>query len=91
MSAYDKIKERMLNDPEYREKVLLQRRKSRKKYYETHKEKVKEINKKWRENNREKFNELVYNNRKKRAERLKAQGEKYCWLTDKERTKKLKK
>jgi hypothetical protein len=80
----------MLDDPEYREKVLQSRKEARKRYYEKHKDRVALANKKWRSEHREQFNKLVYSARKKKAERLKAEGEHFCWMTNAEREKRKK-
>lgn len=56
-----------------------------KEYYKRHKEEYIERNKKWRSENKEQFYKLVYKSRKKRAERLKQEGELYIWKSDVER------
>lgn len=56
-------------------------------YYKKNKDKYLERNKKWREANKERFYELVYKSRKKRAERLKQEGELYVWKSNVERKK----
>lgn len=54
-------------------------------YYLKHKKEMLENNKQWRKNNKERFYKLVYKSRKKKAERLKEQGEMYMWRSDIER------
>ena len=56
-----------------------------KEYYKKHKEKMLESQKKWRENNKDKFYQSVYKVRKRKAERLKSEGVKFNWLSDKAR------
>lgn len=80
----------MLEDEEYKEKILQQKRESRKRYYETHKEQMLEASRKWREAHKKEFSQTVYKCRKRKSDELKAQGLKYTWLTEKERQKKLK-
>lgn len=54
-------------------------------YYLKHKKEMLEKQREWRKNNKDKFYKLVYKSRKKRAERLKKQGEMYMWHSEKER------
>lgn len=54
-------------------------------YYLKHKKEYKERNKKWREENKERFYEIIYSYRKKKADELKAKGERYCWHSEAER------
>ena len=54
-------------------------------YYLKHKKEMLEKQREWRKNNKDKFYKLIYKSRKKRAERLKEQGEMYIWHSDKER------
>jgi len=56
-----------------------------KEYYRKHREKMLESQKKWRENNKDKFYQSVYKVRKRKAERLKSEGVKFNWLSDKAR------
>jgi len=56
-----------------------------KKYYEEHKKEIYEKQKEWRHNHKEQFKNLIYKCRRKKAERLKEQGIKYPWKSDKER------
>lgn len=54
-------------------------------YYLKHKEEYIERNKKWRKNNKERFYKLVYKSRKKRADKLREQGEIYIWRSEPEK------
>ena len=54
-------------------------------YYLKHKKEMLEKQREWRKNNKEKFYKLIYKSRKKKAERLKEQGEMYMWHSEKER------
>ena len=54
-------------------------------YYLKNKEKYIERNKKWRTKNKKKFYELVKKSRKKRADRLREQGEMYIWRSEPEK------
>ena len=48
-------------------------------YYLNHKEKIKENNNKWRANNKKKVVELVAKSRRKRIDRLRAEGVVNAW------------
>lgn len=54
-------------------------------YYLKNKEKILERNRKWRQENKEANYKAVYRCRKRKAQKLKAEGIKYCWLSEKER------
>lgn len=65
--------------------TLEQKKEYRRKYYQEHKEEMKETNKKWRLENKERYYELVYKSRKKKAMKLASEGIKYYWHSPKER------
>ena len=54
-------------------------------YYLKHKKELLEHNRQWQKDNKDRFYKLIYKSRKKRAERLKEQGEMYIWHSERER------
>ena len=54
-------------------------------YYLRHKEEYIERNRQWRKNNKDRFYKLIYKSRKKKADKLREQGEMYIWRSEPEK------
>lgn len=65
---------------EYRKKDRLEHPEKYKAYYEKNKDRIYKTNTKWRKNHSKEFTKLVANARKRRVERLRAQGCTNPWM-----------